>query len=92
MSSSTQDPLNLGISAIKRIFERDCAAFRGALGASESAADAVDFTARLHDLALAAGRVQALGEALALLTGDQTWNDRAEEILRAYLTPGLPEG
>src|SRR5205807_7285452 len=79
--SSAQEPLVLGIAALQRLFESSCDAFRQALGDSEIAADAVDFTGRLHDLSLAAGRVQALGEALTLLTGDQSWNVRANDTL-----------
>lgn len=76
----------LGIAAVQRLFEHSCEQFRLALGESESAADAVDFTGHMHDLSLAAGRVQALGEALALLTGDQAWNAQAADVLRAYLS------
>lgn len=87
--SSAQEPLVLGIAAVQRLFEQSCEQFRVALGDSESAADAVDFTGHLHDLSLSAGRVQALGEALALLTGDQAWNKRAAEVVRAYLSSDL---
>lgn len=89
--SNAQEPLVLGIAALQRLFESSCDRFREALGDSESAADAVDFTGRLHELALAAGRVQALGEALSLLTGDQAWNTRAAEALHAYLGPDSAE-
>jgi hypothetical protein len=87
--SSTPEPLVLGIAAVQRVFESSCEQFRRALGESESAADAVDFTGHMHDLSLAAGRVQALGEALALLTGDQSWNTRAADVLRSYLSSDL---
>lgn len=85
--SYAQEPLVLGIAALQRLFDESCERFRETLGESESAADAVDFTGHMHNLSLAAGRVQALGEALALLTGDQSWNDRAAEVLRNYLSP-----
>jgi hypothetical protein len=84
--SSTEEPLVLGIAALQRLFETRCDEFRQALGNTENAADAMDFTGHLHILALAAGRVQALGEALTLLTGDQTWNQRANDTVRSYLT------
>ena len=84
--ATAPEPLVLGIAAIERLFETSCEAFRRALGDSDDAADAVDFTGRMHDLALAAGRVLAFGEALALLTGDQVWNTRAADVVRSYLT------
>ena len=87
--SSAPEPLVLGIAAVQRVFESSCEQFRQALGESEAAADAVDFTGHMHDLSLAAGRVQALGEALALLTGDQSWNKRAADVLRNYLSSDL---
>jgi len=83
---SQPEPLILGISAVQRRFESGCDEFLRALSDSDEAADAVDFTGKLHELSLAAGRVQAFAEALTLLTGDQTWNERAREMLRAYLT------
>lgn len=83
--SSTPEPLVLGIAAIERLFDEACETFTHALGDSDTAADAVDFTGSMHEMALAAGRVQAFGEALALLTGDQTWNTRAVDVLRSYL-------
>lgn len=83
---SAPEPLVLSIAAVQRLFENSCEQFRLALGDSESAADAVDFTGHMHELSLAAGRVQALGEALALLTGDQGWNARAADVLRNYLS------
>jgi hypothetical protein len=46
----------------------------------------MDFTGSLHDLSLAAGRVQALGEALTLLTGDPSWKEQANDTLRSYLS------
>ena len=85
--SNAHEPLALSIAALQRLFEGSCEAFRQALGDSESAADAVDFTGRLHELALAAGRVQAFGEALTVLTGDQSWNESAADVLRSYLSP-----
>ena len=81
-----QEPLVLGLAALQRLYESSCETFRRALHDSDIAADAVDFTGRLHDLSLAAGRVQALGEALTLLTGDQSWNEQATDLLRSYLT------
>jgi hypothetical protein len=75
----------LGIAALQRLFESSCDTFRQALGDSENAADAMDFTGSLHDLSLAAGRVQALGEALTLLTGDPAWQEQANDTLRSYL-------
>jgi sugar (pentulose or hexulose) kinase len=87
--SSAPEPLVLGIAAVQRVFESSCEQFRQALGESEAAADAVDFTGHMHDLSLAAGRVQALGEALSLLTGDQNWNKRAADVLRNYLSSDL---
>ncbi len=87
--SSAPEPLVLGIAAVQRVFESSCEQFRQALGESEAAADAVDFTGHMHDLSLAAGRVQALGEALSLLTGDQAWNKRAADVLRSYLSSDL---
>ena len=83
--SSMQEPLVLGIAALQRLFESSCDTFRQALGDSENAADAMDFTGSLHNLSLAAGRVQALGEALTLLTGDPTWKEQANDTLRSYL-------
>jgi len=80
------EPLILGISAVQRRFENGCDEFLRALSDSDDAADAVDFTGKLHELSLAAGRVQAFGEALTLLTGDQAWNERAHDLLRTYLT------
>ena len=82
---ASPEPLVLGIAAVQRLFEESCERFQQALGDSDDAADAVDFTGRMHDLALAAGRVQALGQALALLTGDQSWNEQAAEVVRSYL-------
>jgi hypothetical protein len=79
------------VEAVIRLFEASCDLFREALSQSESAADAVDFTGHLHDLSLTAGRVQALGEALTALTGNQSWVDRADEVLRSYLSPDYPE-
>lgn len=89
--SSTQEPVILGIVAVQRLFEAACAVFQHALNASDDAADAIDFTGHMHNLSLAAGRVQALGEALVLLTGDQSWNQRAAEALRGYLDAGSSE-
>ena len=86
--SSAPEPLVLGIAAVQRVFESSCEHLQ-ALGESESAADAVDFTGHMHELSLAAGRVQALGEALSLLTGDQSWNKRAADVLRNYLSSDL---
>lgn len=83
--SSAQEPVVLGIVAVQRLFEASCESFYRALNESDDAADAIDFTGHMHDLSLSAGRVQALGEALVLLTGDQTWNQRAAEALRGYL-------
>lgn len=88
--SSAQEPLLLGIAALERLFQQSCEAFRRALGDSDDAADAVDFTGHMHDLALAAGRVQAFGESLTALTGDQSWNQRAAEVVRSYLSSDLP--
>ncbi len=51
----------------------------------------MDFTGHMHDLSLTAGRVQALGEALTALTGDQAWVARADEVLRNYLSPDYPD-
>jgi hypothetical protein len=84
--SSTREPLVLGIAALQRLFESSCDTFRQALGNSENAADATDFTGSLHDLSLAAGRVQALGEALTLLTSDPSWKEQANDTLRSYLS------
>lgn len=89
--SSVPEPLLLGIATLERLFEHSCDTFRGALGDSDDVADAVDFTSRMHDLALAAGRVQAFGEALTLLTGDQSWNARAAETVHSYLSSDLPD-
>jgi sugar (pentulose or hexulose) kinase len=89
--SSAQEPLVLGIAAVQRLFESSCERFRQALSESEAAADAVDFTGHMHDLSLSAGRVQALGEALTLLTGDQSWSRRAAEVLRNYLISDLQD-
>ena len=89
--SSTQEPLVLGVAAVQRLFETACEEYAAALGDSDDAADAVDFTGRMHDLALAAGRVQAFGEALALLTGDQAWNTCAATLLRSYLGASTPD-
>jgi len=83
--SSTQEPLVLGIAAVQRRFETACEEFSQALGDSDDAADAVDFTGRMHELALAAGHVQAFGEALTLLTGDQGWSARAAAVVQPYL-------
>ncbi len=79
------------LEAVVRLFEASCDSFREALGQSESAADAVDFTGHMHDLSLTAGRVQALVEALTALTGDQAWVARADEVLRNYLSPDYPD-
>src|SRR5262249_23470145 len=79
------------LDAVIRLFEASCDSFREALGQSESAADAVDFTGHMHNLSLTAGRVQALGEALTALTGNESWVARAEEVLRNYLSPDYPE-
>lgn len=81
----SSEPVVLGIVAVQRLFEASCDAFQRALGDSDDAADAIDFTGRMHELSLTAGRVQALGEALVLLTGDQDWNRRVKEVLRGYL-------
>ena len=70
------------LEAVIRLFEASCDSFREALGRSESAADAVDFTGHMHELSLSAGRVQALGEALTAMTGDRSWVARADEVLR----------
>lgn len=88
MSSSqpSQEPLVLGIAALERLFETACEEFDRALGHSDDAADAVDFTGNMHILALAAGRVQAFGEALVLLTGDPMWKERADNVVRPYLS------
>jgi len=83
--SSTQEPLALGIAAVQRRYETACEEFGLALGDSDDAADAVDFTGHMHDLALAAGRVLAFGEALTLLTSDQSWTERASVVVRPYL-------
>ncbi len=83
--SSTQEPVVLGIAAVQHRFETACEEFGAALGDSDDAADAVDFTGHMHDLALAAGRVIAFGEALTLLTGDHTWNERATAVVGPYL-------
>jgi len=87
MIDPREQPVAMGVAALERLFDRSCEIFRQALGDSESAADAVDFTGRLHDLSLSAGRVQAFGEALTVLTGNQLWNERAYEVLRNYLAP-----
>ena len=89
--SSTPEPVVLGIVAVQRLFEASCETFRRALNASDDAADAIDFTGHMHTLSLTAGRVQALGEALVLLTGDQSWNRRAADELRGYLDAGSAE-
>lgn len=89
--SSTQQPVVFGIVAVQRLFEASCESFSRALGDSDDAADALDFTGRMHDLSLAAGRVQALGEALVMLTGDQEWSQRAVETLRGYLDAGTAD-
>lgn len=81
----SSEPVVLGIVAVQRLFDASCEAFQSALGDSDDAADAIDFTGRMHELSLTAGRVQALGEALVLLTGDQDWNRRVKEVLRGYL-------
>ncbi len=83
--SSTQEPLALGITAVQRRFETACEEFGLELGDSDDAADAVDFTGHMHALALAAGRVLAFGEALTLLSGDQSWTERASVVVRPYL-------
>jgi hypothetical protein len=58
---------------VERVLVRDTAA---RLAALEEARDDV----------IAAGRVQALGEALALLTGDPSWKEQANETLHSYLS------
>jgi hypothetical protein len=50
----------------------------------------MDFTGKLHDLSLSAGRVQGLAEALSLITDETTWQERAEATLRAYLGSSTP--
>lgn len=90
--ASGREPLMLSIAALQRLYENSCETFRQALRDSDDAADAVDFTGRLHELSLAAGRVQALGEALSLLAGDQTWNEQAADLLRNYLVADNLDG
>lgn len=85
--SINHTPLVAGIAAVRGLFEESCVAFSRALSASESAGDAVDFTGHMHALSLAAGRVQAFGEALTVLTSDPLWNDRAADVVRSYLIP-----
>ena len=89
--SSAQEPVVFGIIAVQRLFEASCAAFQHALATADDAADAIDFTGHMHDLSLSAGRVQALGEALVLLTGDQQWNRVAATTLGGYLGGSLTD-
>ena len=67
------------------LFDQSCDAFARLVANADEAADAMDFTGKLHDLSLAAGRVQGLGEALYAFTGDAGWRERADAALRTYL-------
>ena len=69
-----------GLSAVIALFEENCDAFSRLVVNADEIADATDFTGKLHDLSLTAGRVQGVGEALTLVTGD-----RVEMTLREYL-------
>lgn len=73
------------IETVIGLFEESCTAFRRLLANADEAADAMDFTGKLHDLAIQAGRVQGLGEALAALTGEVSWKTRVTMTLREYL-------
>jgi hypothetical protein len=89
MSNARQDAL----AAVIARFDESCAVFARLVANADEAADAMDFTGKLHDLSLAAGRVQGLGDALALYTGDAVWGARADATLREYLGAStLPEG
>ncbi len=73
------------------LFEESCAAFAHLVINADEVADATDFTGKLHDLSMTAGRVQGLGAALAAFTGDTLWHTRARAVLREYLEPSAPQ-
>lgn len=74
-----------GVGRVAALFDESCAAFGRLVANADEAADAMDFTGKLHDLSLSAGRVLGLSEALAAFTGSGEWHDRAAAVLREYL-------
>ncbi|MBV8457611.1 MAG: hypothetical protein JO122_13460 [Acetobacteraceae bacterium] len=75
-----------GVQAVIDLFLRDCETFMRALAGADNVADEVDFTGSLHELAIDAGRVQALGEALSLFTANPEWKRQADDVVSDYLT------
>ena len=84
-------PAGAGLQTVITLFEESCAAFAHLVINADEVADATDFTGKLHDLSLTAGRVQGLGAALAAFTGDAVWHDHARAALREYLEPSAPQ-
>ncbi len=79
------------LETVISLFDESCATFRRLLANADEVADAMDFTGKLHELAIQAGRVQGLGEALAALSGDQTWHTRVTMTLREYLDSSIDQ-
>ncbi len=79
------------LQGVITLFEQNCTAFAHLVINADEVADATDFTGKLHDLSLTAGRVQGLGAALATFTGDTMWHARARAALREYLEPSTPQ-
>lgn len=82
---------NSSLEGVIGLFEESCAAFTQLVANADEAADAMDFTGKLHELSLQAGRVQGLGAALTTLTGDQMWHDRVETTLAEYLGSSIAQ-
>jgi len=85
------EPGGVVLQRVITLFEENCAAFAHLVINADEVADATDFTGKLHDLSLTAGRVQGLGAALATFTGDTMWHTRARAALREYLEPSTPQ-
>jgi hypothetical protein len=81
-----------GLNAVIDLFLHAAQAFNRSLGRSDDVADEIGFTGSIHELGFTAGRVQALAEALTLLTGSSEWTNQARNLLAEYLEPTvLPE-